>query len=111
MHTVDIPLPPGRDLTSVPARVQAVCRLAGLRPTLEGTLRSYPGSRHWHYQQGRAPGTLEVTWWPARQRLWLKVAVGRAGAWTGVQLPALQAALTQAMHSLPVLVAVSSIER
>ena len=108
MLTLEIPVPPGLADSVVPAAVLQVCGDAGLRVTLDGTQKSYPGSRHWHYQLGRQPGTLEVTWWPARRRLWLKVAAGRASTAIMDMLPRVQAALTEAMQVLPVVVATLS---
>ena len=71
----------------------------------------YPGSRHWHYRRGRERGTLEITFWPAQRRLWLKVAAGRTSAWITELLPSLQAALAEAGQALPVLVADQPQER
>jgi hypothetical protein len=105
MRTLDIPVPPSRDLTSLPAQIMAACAAVGLRATLDGTQKSYPGSRHWHYQRAQQTGTLELTWWPAQRRLWIKVASGRASAWIDELLPGLQAALAEAVQALPVLVA------
>ena len=61
--------------------IEAACVDAGLRCALKGSLRSYPGSDHWHYKRDREPGTLEVTLWPARRRLWLSVQAGRRAEW------------------------------
>src|SRR5690348_13109760 len=105
MLTLEIPVPPGLADAAVPSVVGQVCVDAGLRVTLDGTQKRYPGSRHWHYQLGRKPGTLEVTWWPAQRRLWLKVSAGRTSAEIMELLPRLQAALTAALQVLPVVVA------
>lgn len=111
MQIVDVPLPEGRDLSALPAAVHQVCAAAGLTLTLTGTLKSYPGSYHWHYQRGRERGTLELTFWPAQRRLWLKVAAGRTSAWITALLPDLRAALAEAAVTLPVLVADAPQER
>jgi hypothetical protein len=51
--------------------------------TLEGTLRSYPGSLHWHVQAAGQTGTIEATYWPQRNELWASVHANREGAWAG----------------------------
>ena len=111
MQSFDIPLPVDRSTNVLPAAVQQACSAAGLTLTLDGTLKSYPGSRHWHYRRGRERGTLEITFWPAQRRLWLKIAAGRTSAWITELLPSLQAALAEAGQALPVLVADQPQER
>lgn len=111
MQTVEVPLPAGRDLAGLPAVVEAVCAAHGLSLTLKGTLVSYPGCYHWHYRRGRARGTLELTYWPACRRLWLKIAAGRSSAEMVELLPRLPAALAEAAQALPVLVAAQPKER
>jgi hypothetical protein len=46
-----------------------------------GTLKSYPGCAHWHLTIPRHRGTLEATWWPAKNRLWLSVHANRQAPW------------------------------
>ena len=53
----------------------------GLIVTMRGSLKSFPGSTHWHLKRGRGRGTLELTWWPVRRRLWIKVQAGRTAPW------------------------------
>jgi hypothetical protein len=48
--------------------VESACAAEGLRLTLKGTLKQYPGCTHWHYQRGKDRGTLEITFWPAQNR-------------------------------------------
>ncbi len=40
---------------------------------LRGILRTYPGSKHWHFQKPGERGTLEATLWPARNQVWFSV--------------------------------------
>jgi hypothetical protein len=41
--------------------------------TVLGTKR-YPGNRHWHLKQDpRAPGCLDVTYWPAGPFMWISI--------------------------------------
>lgn len=51
----------------------------GLSVVSDGGLKSYPGSRHWHLKKGKSAGTLEVTWWPAGNRLWVSYHANRVG--------------------------------
>ena len=44
-------------------------------------MAKYPGCTHWHLKKDRETGTLELTWWPARNRLWFKIATGRQADW------------------------------
>src|SRR5687767_346735 len=51
----------------------------GLTISNDGKLSSYPASRHWHLKNGRRAGTLEITLWPARNRLWVTYHANRVG--------------------------------
>jgi hypothetical protein len=68
-------------LLDVEGVVERACAAEGLRLTLKGTLAGYPGCVHWHYKKGKERGTLEITWWESKRRLWFKVAAGRTGEW------------------------------
>ena len=97
MTEYDVPIPPGADLTAAVARIEACCLTAGLRLTQKGTLARYPGCVHWHFKQGGASGTLEITLWPATRRLWFALRPGRAAPWVTAIIPELSATL---IHSL-----------
>ena len=75
------------------AIVEAACAAEGLRLTLKDTLAKYPGCVHWHFQKGTQRGTLEITWWEKRRRLWFKVAAGRRGEWMEATIPRLESML------------------
>lgn len=83
-------LPATLALALVPAQIEAACLKLGLSITHTTTLAQYPGSHHWHLKQGRQPGTLEITWWPAQRRAWFKVAKGRQGAWLAQAMQAIR---------------------
>ena len=68
--------------------VETVCEGQQLTVGPRTTLTSYPGCVHWHWKRGRERGTLEVTFWPETNRLWVSVHANRVGNWTE------QAALT-----------------
>ena len=97
MRVIEVGLPAAARLEPIPAQVEAVMARAGLRQTLRGRQASYPGSVHWHYHRGRERGTLELTFWPAQRRLWLKVGARRGAAWIDELLPRIQADLEQAL--------------
>jgi len=80
-------------------RIEAAFAAAGLRVTLRGTLRSYPGSIHWHLKRGRDAGTLEVTFWPRQRRLWLTIHEGRGAPWMDEAGARLQAAIAGVIES------------
>jgi hypothetical protein len=61
--------------------IEAACAAEGLRLTLKSTLKAYPGCVHWHYKLGKEAGTLEITLWAAKRRMWFKVSTGRQGEW------------------------------
>lgn len=103
MQTVEIvlpsPLPEPVAAADIPALIEQVCLAHPLTIALRTTLASYPGCAHWHLRQGKASGTLELTWWPKKHRLWFKVAKQRNGSWIDMCLPQLKAELEQAIQT------------
>ena len=81
MRSIEINLGSASNERWVPAVLEQICESFGLRSTLKGTLKSYPGSFHWHFKKGDRRGTLEVTFWPRMNRAWLSVQEGRTGNW------------------------------
>ena len=96
MREVEINIPRIDDTAGVIARVESVLRSHHLTMRSRGTLKSYPGCTHWHWKNGTEPGTLEVTLWPAKRRLWFKVQAGRRAAWIDQVVPVLKEALERA---------------
>ncbi len=84
------------DTGGVIGRVESVFASHGLTMTSRGSVKSYPGCTHWHWTNGNERGTLEVTLWPAKRRLWFKVQAGRRAAWIDRLVPVLKAALERA---------------
>ncbi len=68
-------------------------RSLGLTATLSGTLKAHPGSLHWHFRSGSGAGTLEATFWPSENRLWLSVQSRRDAAWVNRALRNMKRAL------------------
>ena len=89
MENFEIKVPTRLEDGEVAQRIEAALSRLGYRIMLRNTLKKYPGSHHWHlHQQGRQ-GTLDLTWWPARRRLWLSSRSGRTTASLTAQIPAL----------------------
>jgi hypothetical protein len=78
--------------------VEAAAAAEGLSVTLKGTLAGYPGCTHWHFKRGRERGTLEATFWPRENRLWLSIQSGRTGDWTLETAERLRDRLRQALR-------------
>ena len=73
--------------------IDAAIARHGLITTMKGTLKSYPGSTHWHCKLGREKGTLEITLWPAKQRAWFKIQAGRRAPWIDEIVPKIKQTL------------------
>ena len=82
----------------VETAVQRAAEAVSAQVTLTGTLKSYPGSRHWHIQAPPRRGTVEVTFWPERNALWVSVHANRMGEWAGEAASALAEALEQILR-------------
>ncbi len=83
MTEIPITLPTGTPRTDaeVAEAVEWAVAAEGLHVHSRGSLGKYPGCIHWHCRVGGQPGTLEITWWPREQRLWLAVHSNRTAAW------------------------------
>ena len=54
---------------------------------IAGSVKSYPGCTHWHWKRDNEAGTLEVTLWPARRRIWFKIQAARRSGWIDQLVP------------------------
>jgi hypothetical protein len=90
MLEVELQIPDSVEPETVIGAVEQVCASHDLTCTLKGTLSRYPGSIHWHFKNGKQKGTLEITWQERENRLWFKVANGRASEWISASLPRLK---------------------
>lgn len=94
-------------LTRWPSRAQfraAVERTAtrrDLRVTWMGSPKQYPGSQHGHLRWPKRGGTLEVTRWPQKRRLWVSLYRGREGSWAFREMAPFALALARALGSHP----------
>jgi|GEM_PF-2470582 len=84
MDRVDL-LPPGDG--NVVEAFEEACKKHGLKAH-RGSLEKYPESTHWHVTSPGQKGTLEATWWPTNQRLWLEIRANRRADW---MLPVIEA--------------------
>jgi hypothetical protein len=80
------------------ALIETAADRYGLQIRMKGTFRTYPGSEHWHFQKPGQRGTLEVTLWPRRNRVWFSVQSGRRAAWITEILPAMKAWIEGSQH-------------
>lgn len=81
MLEVNVPVPGHLADESIPGVVEQICNHQGLKLSRKGTLSKYPGCVHWHYRKDKQRGTLEITWWGKKRRLWIKVAARRSADW------------------------------
>lgn len=81
MIEVELQIPEDIKASALIGIVERVCIANGLFCSLKGTLVNYPGSIHWHFGKDKQKGTLEITWWETKKRLWFKVAKNRTSAW------------------------------
>ena len=89
MRTISVPVSPTATTREVTARVSRAVAQSHLAINLKGTLKTYPGSVHWHIVKSGEKGTLELTFWPSKRSLWFKISAGRQAAWIDEVLPAL----------------------
>ena len=67
--------------------INAAAQTLGLE-IKQGTLKKYPGSTHWHLTKPGNGGTLEITFDPRSNRLWIEQRANRTSEW---QEPVVQA--------------------
>jgi hypothetical protein len=89
MEEYEIKVPARLKDGEIVQRIEAALPNLGYHITLSSTLKKYPGCRHWHLHQQGLQGTLDLTWWPARRRLWLSSRSRRTTASLADQIPIL----------------------
>jgi hypothetical protein len=98
MTEVEFTVPQGYSLSGAASLIEKACLGCGLRVSTRVTLNSYPGSIHWHVKRGIQSGTLEVTLWEAKRRVWASVQDGRRAAWIDEALPRVKDAVETALR-------------
>jgi hypothetical protein len=98
MTEIEFTVPPGCNLSGAAALIEKACLGCGLRVSTRATLQSYPGCIHWHVKRGIQAGTLELTLWEAKRRVWASVQDGRRAAWIDEALPQVKDAVETALR-------------
>jgi hypothetical protein len=82
MKTYELRIGSRSELSRLEDVAEECCRKAGLEATMKDTLRSYPGSIHWHFRKsGELRGSLEFTLWKEKRMAWFSVHDGGEAAW------------------------------
>jgi hypothetical protein len=95
MDTVEVALTASHDPHALIARVERAVAAQGLAVGERMTLRSFPGSIHWHIRRPGSKGVLELTYWPNQGRLWFAVHANRRANWIPTAIERLRADLQQ----------------
>jgi hypothetical protein len=95
METIEIAIPTSPDPAALIARIERAAAAEGLDAGDRMTLRTFPGSIHWHLRHPGAQGVLELTYWPDRGRLWFAVHANRRADWIAPAIERLRARLQQ----------------
>jgi hypothetical protein len=95
-----IPVPPTIASEKIIGIIDKAAIDLGLAMTMRATLKSFPGSTHWHLKRGHERGTLEMTWWPQRKKLWLKIHTGRMATWIDKVAPQLKREIESRINDL-----------
>lgn len=93
MTEIDIDMPEAGDVVRACRRIEQVMAGHNLDLASRGTLKKHPGCIHWHWRRAGEPGTLEITLWPRKGRVWLKVHPRRWVPWMDELIPRLRRAL------------------
>ena len=101
MEQWEVPLTSGIDPNDAEVLIEECYLSQGLVQGRKGTLKTCPGSVHWHLTHPQERGVLEVTLWPRAHRLWLSMHKGRHAPWITVAAPRLRQAILLALGSYP----------
>ena len=111
MYERDVSLTGAVSAELVEQGVERACREMGLHIGMRDTLARYPGSIHWHVKRGSGRGTLEITFAPGPNRLWLAVHAGRKADWIDEALTTLPARIARHVEGVAPSFAVEPEER
>ena len=81
MKEIEIHLAGANDEERIEGIIESTCTAQNLKLITKGGLQKYPGCIHWHYQKIKTTGTLEITYWPSKNRCWFPLRDGRAKSW------------------------------
>src|SRR5437016_14493968 len=99
MREIQISIPIDVSERKTIATIVAALEASQLLVATRGTLKTYPGSTHWHLKNGNQRGTLELTWWPVKRKLWFKIQAGRSADWIDQAVRQLTAAIEMRLRS------------
>jgi hypothetical protein len=97
MDIVEIAIPTNEAPAILIEQIERCAMLEGLDIGVRMTLRSFPGSMHWHLRLPSIKGVLELTYWPEQRRLWFAVHANRQAEWIAPAIQRLRACLEQAV--------------
>jgi hypothetical protein len=97
MNQVEFRVPRGSDLADTENLIEKICAGHGLKLTRKGSLAKFPRSVHWHYKKCSGRGTLELTLWRERGRIWASIQDGRKAEWIEEELPELRKAIERGL--------------
>ena len=95
MVTIEIGISTIHDPAALIARIEHAASAEGLDIGERMTLRSCPGSIHWHLRRPGVKGVLELTYWPSQSRLWFAVHTNRRADWIAPSIERLRARFQQ----------------
>jgi hypothetical protein len=98
MRTIEVPLAVNRTESEIDRAVERACDELGLSIWMRGTLATYPGSLHWHLNRPGKRGTLEITYAPRKNRLWLAVHANRNAEWIDQAMAVIAARLADTVN-------------
>jgi hypothetical protein len=98
MTEVEFAVPQGYSLSGAASLIEKACRECGLRISTRATLQTYPGCVHWHVKRGIQSGTLELTLWETKRRVWASVQNERRAPWIDEALPRVKDAVETALR-------------
>jgi hypothetical protein len=78
-------------------RIERCATAEGLDAGERMTLRTFPGSIHWHIRRPGIRGVLELTYWPEQRRMWFAVHSNRQAEWIAPAIEQLRRRLEQAV--------------
>jgi hypothetical protein len=81
MQEIEINLSGHHQQKEIEDIIETVCKTQNLRMVSKNTLQKYSGCVHWHYQRIKTTGTLEITYWPEKNRCWFPIRNGRTKPW------------------------------
>lgn len=91
MEEIEVHVDPAGMEEQLAPLLEGVIAHSGLQIRSRRTLRTYPGSQHWHVHKPGERGTLEITLWPEGKRVWFSVHDNRRAEWMGDIVPQLKA--------------------